>query len=425
MTAPAKGPKPGSGRKPGLEEGFSPIDEEGFGGTQGLEPDPIDAAAHENPWATGDPDPLGAPATAAWPAEEHPWTQPPPENPWATGHPDPLGAPADNSWTPSSDKTPISVSMAEMKKSLEKLSEEDHDQLMVKASGISQRYNHYPPVIGNDSDAVARRAQASEGQLRVAYALHRQGRDAATTLARELGAARGVLVYEGRLGGAWEKGVLVEAKKLFTGSAETNLTEDEYNAIRTALDIASERMKQNDGKPKLLHLGLGVGNPTSTLPTVTNPSVPKDITAEQSKAQANPAYLQEARRQGFHVVALNFNNPESNANEEVGAASPIWVPARFPVGGLPKGTRDDDKHTERRLLKLAESANNVVVLNAISNMNYSGLQDFLPAKRSWYIQGAYPGRDNSEIYFRSRKDKYLAQDKLEFERIQLRDLFWN
>src|SRR3954449_8901890 len=99
MTAPAKGPKPGSGRKPGLEEGFSPIDEEGFGGTQGLEPDPIDAAAHENPWATGDPDPLGAPATAAWPAEEHPWTQPPPETTLPTGYPDPLGAPGDTSWT--------------------------------------------------------------------------------------------------------------------------------------------------------------------------------------------------------------------------------------------------------------------------------------------------------------------------------------
>src|SRR5262249_46973635 len=82
----------------------------------------------------------------------------------------------------------------------EPLAAEDVEELWKLASGVNQRDNPYPMVIGTDEHAGPDRRQADAAILEVTTAYARGGRDAAVARAKELGQARGVRPSTGGLG---------------------------------------------------------------------------------------------------------------------------------------------------------------------------------------------------------------------------------
>jgi trehalose 6-phosphate synthase len=84
---------------------------------------------------------------------------------------------------------------------MRKLDEEDFEKLFVQASGILQLFLGAVPVVGQDAVAAGLRAGQRESLVRVAYALHTGGEQAAREVARSLAGEHGSLPLQGLAGG--------------------------------------------------------------------------------------------------------------------------------------------------------------------------------------------------------------------------------
>jgi len=145
------------------------------------------------------------------------------------------------------------------------------------------------------------------------------------------------------------------------------------------------------GKPVLLHLGIGVGDPSVTLTDLNNPTI--NIADELRNWQVNPPFLADAINCGYFVAALNINYadkscPISGFNKTDGAH--IQVETRFPLGAR-SGAKA--KEAFEQLKALMKGAARVVVVSAISQNNYGGPIDLVTAAgcrgKASYVLAAY------------------------------------
>src|SRR5580692_9416877 len=74
---------------------------------------------------------------------------------------------------------------------------------------------------------------------------------------------------------------------------------DAETIIEVVGEAASQAKAKSGGKPILLHLGIGVGNPTATLKDLQNPS--GDLDKELRAWQINPPFLADGIRSGYFV----------------------------------------------------------------------------------------------------------------------------
>jgi trehalose 6-phosphate synthase len=84
---------------------------------------------------------------------------------------------------------------------MRKLEEGDLEKLFVRASGILQPFLGAVPVVGRDAVSVGLRAEQRESLVRVAYALHTGGEQAAREVARSLAGEGRSLPLQGLAGG--------------------------------------------------------------------------------------------------------------------------------------------------------------------------------------------------------------------------------
>jgi hypothetical protein len=148
---------------------------------------------------------------------------------------------------------------------------------------------------------------------------------------------------------------------------------------------------KSQGKKVFLHLGIGVGDPTTTLSDLNNPS--GDTTDMATRMfQVNPPYLWDAVEQGYYVIAVNVNYPDPDV-PVVEFASPdqgvrLQVPARFPLG-----TANLTKQPWMSINEAAGNADRIVVMSAISQLNYDLVLRLVPvprqALRYTYLRSCY------------------------------------
>lgn len=158
--------------------------------------------------------------------------------------------------------------------------------------------------------------------------------------------------------------------------------DDDEPAIDDAISAVLHAVKNDnqENRPVLLHIGVGVGDPKSTLSDLNNPSGDKLIDNKVRANQVNPAYLMsDAVTSGYFVVALNFNEADG-----VHVVKPLQserhgvrrqVIARFPLAPCERLTKLVG------LLKLP-NLQRVVICNSISQEHYTGILEF--AKTAWH-----------------------------------------
>jgi hypothetical protein len=145
------------------------------------------------------------------------------------------------------------------------------------------------------------------------------------------------------------------------------------------------------GKKVFLHLGIGVGDPATTLPDLNNPS--GDTTDMATRMfQVNPPYLWNAVQQGYYVVAVNVNHPDPDVpvveftSPDEGAR--LQVPARFPLG-----MGNLTKPSWMSINEAAANADRIVVLSAISQLDYDLILRLVPIPRAviryTYVRSCY------------------------------------
>jgi hypothetical protein len=126
-------------------------------------------------------------------------------------------------FTPSPVEDDALPGLFTIQKSLEKLPQEQYETLWIQASGIVQRWNHFPPFIDDGSYASIEQhvAQLTAVQ-QVAFVLHRDGEDAATALAQRMGRERGVPPYLGEIGGTRRQPVVPGSPSGSTSTRTSN-----------------------------------------------------------------------------------------------------------------------------------------------------------------------------------------------------------
>lgn len=192
-------------------------------------------------------------------------------------------------------------------------------------------------------------------------------------------------------------------------------SDDDYTTLMDAITRAMEAIDAHAAqRPVLLHIGIGVGDPSSTLADLNNPTL--DIRADLRAWQVNPGFLQDAVNQGHFVVAFNINRADPNCGIAGFAQTDgvhLQVPARFPLRTL-HSTRTQSSGLLDALTRLTARAGRVVVVSAISQLHYGGVIDLVSLTRrlkTCYVLAAYE-EGNVVVLLRAVGSMALTHNRL-------------
>jgi hypothetical protein len=171
--------------------------------------------------------------------------------------------------------------------------------------------------------------------------------------------------------------------------ATADPADNDCTLLIDAIDPALAAIKQFAGTRQVfVHMGVGVGNPGTTLADLSNPT---DGMADNLRRwQVNPPYLADAVQHGYFVVALNINNADPSVaitglaqNDGVH----VQVEARFPLG---PSASQKAKQASAKVTELVQRADRLVVLNSVCQNPYAALINLVVAKSAFtaaYVLG--------------------------------------
>ncbi|MFF7553893.1 hypothetical protein ACFZA9_13525 [Streptomyces olivaceus] len=168
-----------------------------------------------------------------------------------------------------------------------------------------------------------------------------------------------------------------------TGSSDSfgeSLTDDDVRLLNEAAARVHEIIEkaQEEGKKVLLFIGVGTGNPSGAWGNSTAEKSGPAITDED---QHSPGFLDDAEKNGYQVIAVNFNVGDGNQISESGgsgSAARLTVPAKFPISADGKEKAAD---AVASFHSAAQRADRFALMNAVTQVDYQPLLDLATAKK--------------------------------------------
>ncbi|MBB5157054.1 hypothetical protein [Saccharopolyspora phatthalungensis] len=163
------------------------------------------------------------------------------------------------------------------------------------------------------------------------------------------------------------------------GTFGRSIAQEDLTTITAAVEkVTAEAVT---GRPRLVYLGIGVGNPADAW---GNPTGQPQL--DMGK-QIRPDFLAEAEQRKFFVIAMNFNTGEGDPVQELSSSENgihVHVNAHAPL----LTTSELDKRAVALLKGLAAGPDDrLVVMNAVSNHQYQALTELVTGfkKRGSYL----------------------------------------
>ena len=187
------------------------------------------------------------------------------------------------------------------------------------------------------------------------------------------------------------------------------INKDDLDAIVRGCGEVKKFFDKNIRKLKLLHIGVGVGNPDYAFGN--NPSVAEDDAQRQIlKSQENPGFLSDASNKGYAVAYLIFNNLE-NKVEENESFLKIIIKAKFPL--TDKTGLDIDAFKEINSIK--SKADRFSIMNSVTQSHYGNLLDLgkdsriSPGKSRYLHSYIYNKQRDEAAYLSAGGEKWLKK----------------
>ncbi|PKW16338.1 hypothetical protein [Saccharopolyspora spinosa] len=153
------------------------------------------------------------------------------------------------------------------------------------------------------------------------------------------------------------------------GTFGRSIAQEDLATITAAVEKVTA--KAATSRPRLVYLGIGVGNPTGAW---GNPTGQPQL---DMGTQIRPGFLAEAEQQKFFVIAVNFNTGGDDPVQELSSSESgihFHVNAHAPL----LTTSELDKQAVNLLKGLAAGPNDrLVVMNAVSNHQYQALTELV------------------------------------------------
>lgn len=279
--------------------------------------------------------------------------------------------------------------------------------------------------ISDPSDRFEREAEANAHRARSSPApvqrdpedpAARMGSEPVWALQRSVGnAAVSRLLDSGQIAvqrAEWDvKEPLKAVEDEFVGS----LKEKDVELLNEAVGRIQEAMQKakGAGKPVLLYIGVGTGNPRTDWGNPTNE--PKKEITEQD--QSSPKFLEEADEEYF-VIAVNFNTgPDGMRERGSDGGIRLDVPARFPLTQA-SGQASGAGAAMEKLDAAVKGADRFAVMNAVTQNDYENLLRLYRSRKqnsaylkSYMASGEAEARNRAgrkDLVSRGTRNKFTA-----------------
>jgi len=187
-----------------------------------------------------------------------------------------------------------------------------------------------------------------------------------------------------------------------TGENETvfakRIVSKDKDSIVAACDLVKKFFDDRNDMEKILHIGVGVGNPMACF---GNPSMPDTAVKEKMIiSQMQPGFLREAAGKGMAVAAINFNGVESSSSIQDNMYT-LNVQARFPLIGINEEAAEENQAL-RKVAEIKAMADRFSIMNSVANFHYPPLlllaSLFVPAGKTTKSAYLYSFAETGEAF---------------------------